>query len=330
MEGRLTHMPTLRPTVMVLLALLVAVPACTATPDGNTAEEQNNQSVTSSSDADPSVNSDEDPGVERPAELPIAAAITEIAGYTEIDVLTAVTNARNDSIVTCMTAQGWEFGYADLPGVGSLTGPMLYFGTQIQYYLDEIDSAEVVSEGDPMNQETASADQFRDSVAFRQDEFDCMVRAENDFPNPLVPLWTWIAEETADLDTRVRQDNRSVVAREASETCFAASGYGFTTIGGASDHLHELGNQIWRRFTSGVITGDAARSELLQISEQVDELEGYALACDRELAAVEGEVRAEYEKAYLEANGDRIALLAADYAEQLTMYLEFLPRRADG
>ncbi len=315
---------------MVLIALLVAVTACTSTLDGNTAEEQNNQSVASSSAADPSVNSDEDPGVERPAELPIAAAITEVAGYTEIDVLTAVDNARNDSIITCMTAQGWEFGYADLPATGPSTGSVLYFGNQIQYYLDEIDSAEAVSEGDPTNQQTESADQSRDSMAFRQDEFDCMVQAENGFPNPLVPLWTWIAEETADLDTRVRQDSRIVVAREASETCFAASGYGFTTFGEAGNHFDDLGDQIWRRFASGVITGDTARSELLQIAEQIDELEGYALACDRELAAVEGEVRAEYEKAYLEANGDRIALLAADYADQLAMYLEFLPPRAAG
>lgn len=102
--------------------------------------------MTSSSTAEPSVNSasaldsDEDPHIELPAELPIAAAITEVDGYTEIDVTTAVNNARFDSIVTCMTTQGWELGYADLPEAGPSTEPIRYFGTQIQYYLDQIDA----------------------------------------------------------------------------------------------------------------------------------------------------------------------------------------------
>lgn len=324
-----------RPTVLALMFLLAAASACTATPEESNAEKLDEELVASTNTTESSANSSDaldsggDPGIELPDELPIAAAVTEIAGYTEIDVTTAVNNARFDSIVTCMTTQGWEFGYADLPEAGPSTEPISYFGNQIQYYLDQIDVVGADSEDNPSSQETQS-DQSRDSIEFDQDQFECWVQAENDFPNPLEPLWAWIAEETTDLNTRVTQDNRIAAARKVSSACFAASGYEFTTVEAAGNHFNELADQIWVRFTSGAITGDAARSELLSISEQLDELGKYALACDIELATVQEEVRAEYEEAFLSANGARIALLAAEYAELLTMYLEFLPARLDG
>lgn len=328
-------MRMLRPTVLALMFLLAATSACTATPEQSNAEKLDGELVVSTNTTESSANSADaldsggDPVIELPDELPIAAAVTEIAGYTEIDVTTAVDNARFDSIVTCMTTQGWEFGYADLPEAGPSTEPISYFGNQIQYYLDQIDVVEADAVDNPSSQVTES-DQSRDSIAFDQDQFECWVQAENEFSNPLEPLWAWIAEETTDLNTRVRQDNRIVAAGKASSACFAASGYEFTTVEAAGNHFNELADQTWIRFTSGTITGDVARSELLPISEQLDELGKYALACDIELATVQEEIRAEYEEAFLSVNGTRIALLAADYAELLTMYLEFLPAQVDG
>jgi len=328
-------MRILRPTVLALMFLLAAASACAATPEQSNAEKLDEELVASTDTTESSANSADaldsggDPGIELPDELPIAAAVTDIAGYTEIDVTTAVNNARFDSIVTCMTTQGWEFGYADLPEAGPSTEPISYFGNQIQYYLDQIDVVGADSEDNPSSQETES-DQSRDSIEFDQDQFECWIQAENEFPNPLEPLWAWIAEETTDLNTRVTQDNRIAAARKVSSACFAASGYEFTTVEAAGNHFNELADQIWVRFTSGAITGDAARSELLPISDQLDELGNYVRACDIELAAVQEKVRAEYEEAFLSANGTRIALLAADYSELLTMYLDFLPARLDG
>jgi len=326
-------MRTLRPTVMTLTLLLVISSGCTTADttitDEPPAENSSTSTTPDSAASDPDSTTDVATDEDVPSELPIAAAVTEVAGYTEIAVSTAVNNARFDSIVACMTSQGWDFGYADLPEAGPSSEPIRYFGNQIQYYLDQIDVADASADDSDATQETES-DRLRGTVEFEQDQFDCWVQAETQFPDPLMQLWTWVAEETQDLDTRVRQDDRLVAARETSVACIAASGYEFASIEAAGNHFNDIANQTWNRFTSGAITGDVARSELLSISEQVRALEEHVRACDIELAAVQGTVRAEYEEAFLDENGDRIALLAAEYAELLVAFLEFMPTQQDG
>lgn len=326
-------------TRSLLLAALAAMisAGCTTvdsetgvnTPAEASADATSTTSATSNADSTNDLGSDGSAPIESPGELPIAAAVTEVAGYTEIAVSTAVNNARFDSIVTCMTSQGWEFGYADLPEAGPSSEPIRYFGSQIQYYLDQIDVL-AGGGGEDLASQGTEADRGRGSVEFDQDQFECWVQAETQFPDPLIQLWTWVAEETTDLDTRVRQDDRIVAAREASVACLAASGYEFTSIEAAGNHFNDLADQTWIRFTNGTISGDVARSELLSISEQMSGVEEYVRTCDIELAAVQETVRAEYEEAFLDENGARIALLAAEYAELLTRYLEFMPTQPDG
>lgn len=326
-------MRAFRPAVLLLTFVLAIISGCTAIGEESSVEKPTESSATSTSPestpSDPRSSNDVGADGETPIESPIAAAVTEVAGYTEIAVSTAVNNARFDSIVACMTAQGWDFGYADLPEAGPSTEPVLYFGNQIQYYLDRIAEIDAGADDSDTTQETES-DRGRGTAEFDQDQFECWVQAETQFPDPVMQLWTWIAEETTDLDTRVRQDPRIVEAREAGAACFAALGYEFASFGAAGNYFNEIAHETWNRFMNGTIPGAVARSELLRVSEQVGELEEYAISCDIALAEVQGSVRAEYEEAFLDDNGARIALLAAEYAELLTRYLEFMPTQPDG
>lgn len=270
-----------------------------------------------------SIDDNGEDGEDVPDESPIGAAVTEVAGYTEIDVSTAVNNARFDSIIGCMTEQGWDYGYDDLPEAGPSTGEISYFGTQIQYYLDELDRAQRTESETSTGDDTEPDSDPRASTEFSQNEFDCWVQAEDRYPDPLQALWLWLADETEDLDTEVRQDPRIAAAREASERCFAMSGYD-TSIEDAANLFNGLANDVWERFRAETISADEARTELLDIQVRADEVEDTVASCDAPNAQVQGEVRAEYEQAFLDENGDKIALIAKDYAELLKPYLEFL------
>ena len=94
----------------------------------------------SHSPEDPTSDNSEDAAV---GTSPIEAAITEAAGYTQNDVAAAVNAARFDSIVACMAKKGWDSSHSDLPdpglGPNESIGP---FGTQIEYFLDELAAPE--------------------------------------------------------------------------------------------------------------------------------------------------------------------------------------------
>src|SRR5680860_650950 len=141
--------PMAKPTTALVVVTLMAMVAagCTTTGTSNDVTGQTDAPTQdgSSTTRDPgsgSIGDNGEGGEDVPDESPIGAAVTEVAGYTEADVGTAVNNARFDSIIGCMTEQGWDYGYDDLPEAGPTTGEISYFGTQIQYYLDELDRSQ--------------------------------------------------------------------------------------------------------------------------------------------------------------------------------------------
>jgi len=322
----------------VVVALALGASSCSA----STVDNRDDRAVTSASVGDATRDSDSaddsPPGTvpdEVPTDwvLPLDAAVEDLTGYSEDAVVTAINDARFDYIVNCMIAQGWEFDLSDLPPAAmteeeqqtrTVTG-------QSAYYISLLDAELPTGESQPNSDDTeARSSNPQTSQEFREDRHECWMQAETEFPNPINSLWPWLAAALEDLNHKVRQDDRYVLAQADARACIAAEGYDFRTSEEGLNYFFDMASAVWMRYESGDIDEDAARAKLRDLAMKESEFIETDFACSKEIGRVGFLVRSEYEEQFLAENGDRVALAATEYAEKLEPLREFLLARKEG
>lgn len=250
--------------------------------------------------------------------LPVEAAIEEVLGYSESEILRAVDLARYEAIVDCMVAQGWDFSLNDLPSVeepnvsagprSSLTGDVA------EYFLNLL---EVLAAPEPLPSEPGSPE-------YSEDEAKCWSTAIAQFPDPLASLASWLTIEAGDLNARVTQDARVIKAAEDAMACVANQGFERGGMEQASNRFQAEASAIFDHYREGDLSYQDAQEQLLVVAANERAYNQSARACFEAQATTERLVRAEYEAEWLRSNGDRLALAVDEARSAVDRYGEFL------
>lgn len=315
---------------LVAVAAIGLLFGCTGGSTGDTAKTPNGapSEVDGSSSTSPSTlegEGEEDSSGSGIRAMPVDSVVEQIVGYSDVEVYEALNTARFDSIIDCMTAEGWEFGYEDLPEPGASTG-VGYLGTQVTHFQSRIADLDAQPAGDDSDAEsTDSLPEIR-PPEFYEDQTTCFMVSEDAFPDPAMALWSWMAEEMADVYERTYADDRVISAFQHANVCLREGGYDFPTIEAGGAYFTDTSYEIWEAVSADppTMTTAAALSAIDALALQAAGFDEVATACFVEAALVEERVQAEYEEQWLEANRDRVVLAAEEYAKRLDMYADFL------
>lgn len=150
--------------------------------------------------------------------------------------------------------------------------------------------------------------------------FDPPLQREGDEPS----LQLWLMEQLALIDEAVGKDPRVLAAEDSWSRCMASEGYDLASPADAYEFIAEQAAPIVARVSEGLTDEIEEALQDLQVYElQVSDADGKC-AEELELDETMRTVRFELETKFLEENGDRVALLAAEKEAALEAYRDFL------
>lgn len=137
-------------------------------------------------------------------------------------------------------------------------------------------------------------------------------------------LELWLIEQLGALDQAIAKDSRITAAVDQWSRCMANEGFDFASPGQAIQHVDSEAVPILERVYEGLTDElDHALEDLQDYELQVSDA-GRRCATEVKLDDIMQTVRFEMETEFLEENGDRVALLAAEKNALLEEYRHIL------
>ena len=245
------------------------------------------------------------------------AFIEDAFGVPIGDIGLAVERAREESVATCMIANGWEYERI-IPERFVPAAPGAIPETAAKAVRDGLST--------PVDEETHV---HEEPDEYKADLRMCSTVAEDDVPDPVTSAWAWLANETEDVYERVGSDSRVVAARAENEECLAATGFGSPedVRNGFVVAAGDIGDAV----LSGALDEETAFAELDELDAQEKQMWAATQPCIERMMGVEGTVAGEQEAAWLASEGHRLTNALAEMNDQLTALAEQLAQiESDG
>ncbi len=260
------------------------------------------------------------------------------------DLVIAGQRRYEEELATCMRSEGFDYVPIDVTQpalLGTPVGPMLLTEDEFrdQYGYGAAFNARLAFE--PMtatfinpNVDIVEALGESEREAYNARIRQCYRQLQETLPNPFDPplqregdepsLQLWLMEQLALIDEAVARDPRVLAAEDSWARCMASEGYDLASPADAYEFIEEQAAPIAARVSEG-LTDDVEKAlEALQVYElQVSDADRKC-AEELELDETMRTVRFELETKFLEENGDRVALLAAEKEAALEAYRDFL------
>lgn len=281
--------------------------------------------------ASPVTDSTEPPDIEAVQATPTDAAIADILGYSISQTTAALDEARFDYIVDCMVADGWDYDRSMLPShedPASIDNQPEVGGAARNAIelITALEEREQSGTGSTNATSATTPESSNDEDMFAA-EAQCFEQAVEEYPDPVEDLYVWVATEQEDLNAIVEADPRYLEAVDEQQRCIADTGHPFTPQE-ASNHFQQLVNEIVDQYRQDDLGGPQALEELSALETEEDQVAEDLTPCLQAFLETVRMVRADAEEAWLEENGERLAVALNDLVD-LDPLREQLERIAD-
>ena len=242
-------------------------------------------------------------------------------GVTVDEMRKAVDRARADVLQACLVAEGWPIE----PG---MIGPEFFADPQPPVAISAAGASvvagkvELVETGDgTLDQEGPWSDPVFATEEFVGDEMKCFEEALAAFEDPVMEARRWLDNELAGVYDRVSSDPRMVEADAEERRCLReAGGDPYATL----NEIVEAAGTLTREYMEGSRSQEETLAELRDLQRREEELLAAIGPCIEARLAVEREVVAEYEAAWLAENGERLAAFVAELEDEVAALSEYL------
>lgn len=146
---------------------------------------------------------------------------------------------------------------------------------------------------------------------------ECESEADAEVPDPVAIYSKWLSVVGADLEGRLKADNRYIDAALKRSACFAEAGYSEAE----DDPLIMPAISIYNEFRRGALTAAEAVRDLQALSESESPIVQLASKCNDEFLVTRGAVFDELLNEYLDHNAEILSEVKQDLEDTLEPYL---------